>query len=315
MDLLLVLIQTGIVTGLLYGLFAYGLSLILSVNKVFHVAQGATFVLSAYVFMALGTDYELPFVVAVLSAVVAAAALATGMQYLIYRPLARRNADPMVVLVASLFLVALGQYVVELVWGAGVIGVTPPGWFDWSTTIGGLRFDAYDVSVLAVSLVVFAGMHWFLNRTHAGLEFRAVGDNPDRASALAIDLDRVFLRSMILGSVLVVPAAVLLSMEAPIHPTMGFDLLLKAVIALTIGGMGRMSGALIGGLAVGLTEALPPYWLPTEWAEFVLYIVAFAFVLFRPTGLLGSRRKPKKRSGSTPAAPVEAPPQPVGSPS
>lgn len=308
MDLLILLIKSGIVAGLLYGLFAYGLSLILSVNKVFHVAQGATFVLATYVFMSLGTNNGWPTWLAVVGAMAAAAVAAAAMHYGIYQPLARRNADPMVVLVASLLLVAMGQYIVELVWGSGVITVRVPDWFTWQTTVGGLRIDAYDVSVVAVSLVVFAGMHWFLQHTRPGLEFRAVGDNPERASALAIDLNSVFLRSMILGSVLVVPAAVLLSMKAPIHPMMGFDLLLKAVIALTIGGMGRMSGALIGGVLVGLTEALPPYWLPTEWAEFTLYIVAFAFVILRPTGLVGNRRKPRssRRRPEEPEAPAKS---------
>lgn len=306
MDLLLVLIKTGLVMGLLYALFAYGLSLIFSVNKVFHVAQGATFVFSAYVFMTLGTTLELPTLVAFLGAVVAAVVVVVAMQYLIYIPLARRNADPMVVLVASLLMVAFGQYVIELVWGATVQTVTTPSWFEWSTEVGGIRVDAYDISVLVTSIVVFIGMHWFLNHTRTGLEFRAVGDNPDRASALAINLDRVFLRSMIIGSVLVVPAAVLLSMRAPIHPSMGFDLLLKAVIALTIGGMGSMSGALLGGVLVGVVEAIPPYWLPTEWGEFVLFIVAFGFVLFRPTGLVGAKKKPRKRSKEL-SAPVPVP--------
>ena len=307
MDLLLVLLKTGLVMGLLYSLFAYGLSLIFSVNKVFHVAQGATFVFSAYIFMTLGTTFAVPTVVAFLGAVVAAVVIAVTMQYLIYVPLARRNADPMVVLVASLLLVAFGQYVIELVWGATVETVTPPPWFEWSTEVGGIRVDVYDISVLVTSIVVFLGMHWFLNHTRTGLEFRAVGDNPERASALAINLDKVFVRSMIIGSILVVPAAVLLSMRAPIHPSMGFDLLLKAVIALTIGGMGRMSGALLGGVLVGVVEALPPYWLPTEWGEFVLFIVAFGFVLFRPTGLVGAKKKPRKRRDEPSAvAPVPA---------
>lgn len=294
MDLFLILLKTGLVMGLLYGLFAFGLSLILSVNKVFHVAQGATFVLSAYVFLTLGTTYELPTVIAFFGAVAAAALAAVAMQYLIYKPLARRDADPMVVLVASLFIVALTSYMIELIWGAAVRSTLVPDWFRWSTHIGGLRVDLYDISVIVMALTLFSLMHWFLTRTHAGLEFRAVGDNPERAAALAINLDNVYLRSMVLGSILVVPAAVLLALKAPIHPIMGFDLLLKAVIALTIGGMGRMSGALIGGILVGLTETVPLYWLPTEWGEFILFIVAFLFVLFRPTGLLGATRKPRK---------------------
>lgn len=304
MELLIVLVKTGLVMGLLYSLFAFGLSLILSVNKVFHVAQGGTFVLSAYVFYSLSTKQELPLVVAALGALVAAALVAVLMQYLIYIPLAKRDADPMVVLVASLLLVAFAQYVIELVWGAGVVGVVAPDWFSWSTTVLGLRLEAYDFGVLLLALVIFGGMHWFLTRTRAGLEFRAVGDNPERAAALAISLDKVYLRSMILGSVLVVPAAILLSLKAPIHPSMGFDLLLKAVIALTIGGMGRMSGAFIGGVLVGLVETVPLFWLPTEWGEFTLYIVAFLFVIFRPTGLVGATRKPKK--SSRPAAPTPA---------
>lgn len=309
MDLLFTLVKTGLVMGLLYGLFAYGLSLILSVNKVFHVAQGATFVLSAYVFYTLGTVLEWPLLVAFVGAVVAAALIACAMQFLIYKPLARRDADPIVVMVASLLVVAFAAYVIELLWGASVVSALVPEWFGWSTTIGGIRLDVYDLSVLVMSVALFGVMHWFLTRTHAGLEFRAVGDNPERAQALAINLDRVYLRSMVLGSILVVPAAVLLALKAPIHPSMGFDLLLKAVIALTIGGMGRMSGAMVGGLLVGLTETVPLYWLPTEWGEFIVYIVAFFFVLFRPTGLVGTKRKPRSSASSSESTDsVEPPP-------
>lgn len=311
MDLLLTLVKTGLVMGLLYGLFAYGLSLILSVNKVFHVAQGATFVVAAYVFYTLSGSMGLPLVIALVGAVVAAALIAVAMQYLIYIPLAKRDADPMVVLVASLLVVAFAAYVVEFVWGAGVVSVATPDWFDWNTQIGGIRVDVYDISVLVMSLLLFLSMHWFLTKTHAGLEFRAVGDNPERAQALAINLDKVYLRSMILGSVLVVPAAVLLALKAPIHPSMGFDLLLKAVIALTIGGMGRMSGALIGGILVGLVETVPLLWLPTEWGEFVLYIVAFLFVIFRPTGLVGAKKKPRKSRSAPAPAVAETTPTPV----
>ncbi len=299
MDLLITLVKTGLVMGLLYGLFAYGLSLILSVNKVFHVAQGATFVLSAYIFYTLGTLWEWPAFLAFLGALAAAAVMAAAMQYLVYVPLQRRDADPIVIMVASLLVVAFAAYVVEFVWGAGVVSAAVPSWFDWSTEIGHLRIDIYDISVVVMSVLLFAVMHWFLTRTHAGLEFRAVGDNAERAQALAINLDRVYLRSMVLGSILVVPAAVLLALKAPIHPSMGFDLLLKAVIALTIGGMGRMSGAMIGGILVGLTETVPLYWLPTEWGEFIVYIVAFFFVLFRPTGLVGNKRKPRKSRHKT----------------
>lgn len=302
MDLLLMLVKSGLITGLLYGLLAYGLSLILSVNKVFHVAQGGTFILAVYSFYTFSTVLELPLPISIAGTIAAAAVVGVAMQYLVYRPLAARGANPMTILVASLLLVAFGQYLVQLTWGPNVLTVVAPDWFHWSTTIAGLRIDAYDLSVVVVSIAVFAGMRWFLKNTRNGLAFRAVGDNPDRATALAINLQGVFLKSMVLGSILVVPTAVLLSMNAPIQPNMGFDLLLKSVVALTIGGMGRMSGALIGGVLVGVAESLPSYWLPIGWSEFVLYAIAFAFVVFRPRGLLRENRIPrsvKKRQNST----------------
>jgi branched-subunit amino acid ABC-type transport system permease component len=75
-----------------------------------------------------------------------------------------------------------------------------------------------------------------------------------------------------------------------------------------------MSGAFIGGILVGLVETVPLFWLPTEWGEFTLYIVAFLFVIFRPTGLVGASRKPKKTSrSSAPTAAVQDPATPVPS--
>ncbi len=287
MQLFLQLVKVGIVTGMLYGLFAYGLSLILAITKIFHVAHGVTFILGVHVYYSLSTTVALPMPIAALITVPVCGVVGALLYALVYRPLHRRGADSMVVLVASLVLLAFAQYLVQLLWGGSILSATTPGWFSWSTTIGGVRVDAYDASVLIASLSVLVGTHWFLNHTHAGLQFRAVGDNPERSSTLAIKLDRVFLHCMIFGSVLMAPAAVLSALNAPIHSTQGFELLIKAVLALTIGGMGRMAGAFAGGLLVGLTEALPPFWLPTEWAQFVLYVVLAIFVLYRPDGLVG----------------------------
>lgn len=295
MQLFLQLAKTGVTVGLLYGLFAYGLSMILAINKTFHIAHALSFVVAAHVYFTVGTSWSMPLVVSFLAACLAAGATGVIVHVLVYIPLDRRRADPMVTLVASLTVLALGGFMIELFWGSNLKTVEIGEWFRWSTRIGGVSVNARDLCVAISSFVVFVGMHYFLTHTTMGLRFRAVGDHPERASSLGINLSKVFVISMIVGSVLATPAAVIMASSGPIQAHMGFDLLLKAVLALTIGGMGSMTGALVGGVFIGLVESLAPYWLPTEWAEFSLFAVLFFFLVFRPEGLFPAGRVPKRR--------------------
>lgn len=314
MQLFLQLAKTGVTVGLLYGLFAYGLSMILAINKVFHIAHALSFVVAAHIYYTVGTSWSMPLVVAFLAACVAAGATGYIVHILIYVPLGRRGADQMVTLVASLTVLALGGFVVELAWGSNLKTVEIGEWYRWSTMVFGISVNARDIAVAVSSLVVFVGMRYFLTQTTLGLRFRAVGDHPERASSLGINLSRVFVISIILGSVVATPAAVITASSGPIAAHMGFDLLLKAVLALTIGGMGSMTGALVGGIFIGLIESLAPYFLPTEWAEFSLFAVLFFFLVFRPQGLLPAGRVPSRHirksnpiePGGTPATPTVA---------
>jgi branched-chain amino acid transport system permease protein len=303
-QLFLQLAKTGVTVGLLYGLFAYGLSMILAINKVFHIAHALSFVIAAHVYYTVGTSWSMPLAVSFLAACVAAGVTGYVVHILIYVPLGRRGADPMVTLVASLTVLALGGFLIELLWGSNLKTIAIGEWYRWSTRIFGISVNARDIAVAVSSLVVFVGMRYFLTHTTIGLRFRAVGDHPERASSLGINLSRVFVISMILGSVVATPAAVIMASSGPIQAHMGFDLLLKAVLALTIGGMGSMTGALVGGIFIGLVESLAPYWLPTEWAEFSLFAVLFFFLVFRPQGLLPAGRVSSRRiRKSTPMEP------------
>src|SRR5690606_14653310 len=128
---------------------------------------------------------------------------------------------------------------------------------------------SWDILVIVSALLILFGLHVLQNHTKVGLAFRAVGDNPDRAQTLGFSLSRTYLLAFIVGSLVAAIPGVLLAVQTPVIATMGFSLLLKAVVALIIGGVGNLTGALYGGLLIGLTESLSTYFLPAVWSEFV----------------------------------------------
>jgi branched-chain amino acid transport system permease protein len=289
MDLLLQLAKNGAIIGLLYGLFAYGMSLIVSTTGVLHFAHGFTLVGSAYTFWWLFQGQDVHPVLAAVLTLAVAGAIGVLIELGIYRPLRRRKAGEMTFLVASLAVLTLGQNFLVLLFGTDPKPTPPSEFMSWSVSFGPLLIRTFDVLVIAASLVAFVGLYLLQTKTAVGLSFRAVGDNPQRAETLGIRLQHTYVWVFLAGSVVAGLPAILLSVQNPVTPSMGFDLLVKAVIALVIGGIGSMPGALLGGVLIGLVESLAVYKLPTHWAEFTLFAVLFLFVVVRPNGLTRSR--------------------------
>jgi branched-chain amino acid transport system permease protein len=285
MDLLLQLAKNGVIIGLLYGLFAYGMSLIIATSGVLHFAHALTLVGSAYSFWFFFQDLELGAFVAVPAALAVGGLIGILVELLVYRPLRRIHATDMVFLVASLSVLTLGQAAIVFIFGTDPKSIRPSAFLRWSTDIGPFNIRTWDLLILGASALAFVALYVLQLRTAVGLSFRAVGDNPQRAQTLGIKLQSTYVWVFLAGSLVAVLPAMLLAVQNPVTPSMGFDLLVKAVIALVIGGIGSMPGALLGGILIGLVESLAAYQLPTEWAQFVLYALLFVFVIVRPHGL------------------------------
>jgi branched-chain amino acid transport system permease protein len=284
LDLLLQLVKNGLVLGLLYGLLAYGLSLIIATSGVFHFAHGLSVTASAYCFWWLYTDNSWSPWIAVPASLLAAGLVGVLLQVLVYRPLRAGGAGETPILVASLAVLTLVQSLFILVIGSDPKATPPSDFLGWRADLGPVTIRTWDLLVLLASAVVFVALYLLQTRTAVGLSFRAVGDNPERATTLGIRLQRVYVWVFFVGSAVAGLPGVLLAVQNPILPHMGFGLLVLAVIALVIGGIGSMPGALLGGVVIGVIESVAVYALPTEWAHFTLYFLLFAFVVLRPQG-------------------------------
>lgn len=276
---------TGLQTGALYALTAVGFSLIFGSTRIFHFAHGAAFVIAAYFFYAVfGAGWGL--VPAILVSAFGAVAFGLLLDRLVYVPIQRHEGSFFTVFVASFGVGIAVQNVIGMIFGRGYVTVNTP----LSRSIEVIP-EVY-VSPLAwiaiVCAIVFLGaLGFFLKRTHTGMALRALADNPDLVRTFGLNPRAVQAAAFALGSVIVVPAAIITSATTGLSPAIGHHVMLISLAATIVGGIGSIPGTMLAGVALGLAESLALLIVDTQWTEAVTFAILFAFIIVRPSGLLG----------------------------
>lgn len=156
----------------------------------------------------------------------------------------------------------------------------------------GARITDVQIMIIVTSIVLITLITLMLTRTKFGKTLRALANDPELARLSGINSDRYIMYAFAIGSFLAAIAAIMISFDTDMTPTMGFNVLVKGVIAVIIGGMGSLPGAALGGLFLGLAENLGVYLLPSKWQDTIAFVILILFLLFRPYGILG--KKPQK---------------------
>lgn len=287
MDLLGQLVVNGLVNGSHYALLALGFGLIFGTTRVVHFAYGPVYALSAYGCWLFAAIFGAPLWLAGLAGVVTGAVAGVLSYLVVYRPFERRGSPSLVVLIASLGLFILLENAIGVVFGTDtkVVPSPPSGLFLW----GPLVVTGVQLAQVAALIIVATGVGIYLTRTRMGKAVLAMTDNAEMARVIGIDTARVSVIAFALGSAIAaVPAGLILVKDgATAH--MGFLAVFMAFVAVVVGGVGSLRGAVIGGLALGLVESTGMVRIPTEWQSSVAFVVLFIVLLFRPRGLFGGR--------------------------
>lgn len=284
MDLVLQLVVNGVINGSHYALLGIGFGLIFATTGVTHFAYGPFYALGAYAAWSAAALLGLPLVVA--GAVGIAAAAAAGMLAFlgIYQPLLARRAPNFVILISSLGLYIVTENLIGLAFGTDnkvVPGADPEVFF-----IGPVFFTSWQVGQVAALAVVGALLAAFLRLTRAGKAILAMTDNPEMARIIGIDTRAVSLLVFALGSGISAIAATLVLLKDGAQPGMGFGAVFIAFVAVVVGGIGSVRGAVLGGLVLGMVENIGMWKIPTEWQSTIAFVVLFAVLLVRPSGMV-----------------------------
>lgn len=273
--------------GSLYALIALGVAVIYTVMGLLNFAQGEFIMVPAYTLYLLA---GMPFALAIGGALLTGIVLALAAERVAFRPV--RGADPAAQLVTSLAVAAILQNVVSVAVSGRPQSVATPAFFGESTSLGALSIPNLELVTIGVTVLVLGGLGWLLYRTHVGLAMRAAAENFEMARLLGVRADRLIAVSFaVSGALAAVVAVLLVAQTSQISPTMGLTPVLVGFVAVVIGGFGRIFGAVLGGLLLGVASAMLGAYLPESLLPFrdaFVFTIPVVVLIFRPQGLLGS---------------------------
>jgi branched-chain amino acid transport system permease protein len=275
---------SGILTGLVYGLMALGLSVIFGVVRIVNFAHGEMMTIAMYIavvlFATLGLDPLLMLVP--ISAVLFAFGYA--LQAGVINAFVTRPESTQFLLMIAVAIVLVN--VLLIIFGPDAQGVQTAYAYD-SYAVGPLIIDATKAYAAAAAIVVAALLFAFFRFTRVGTAIRACADNHTGAMVVGLDVKRLYALTFGIGAACVGAAGTMLIMLIDVTPALGPAFTLLAFIIVVTGGLGSMPGALLGGVVIGLTEAMAGLLFTPSAKSMFGFAILVLVLLFRPQGLLG----------------------------
>jgi len=280
LDLLLVQLVNGVVSGLILALVASGLTLIFGIMDVVNFAHGELFMLGAYV----GTTLVLTtgsFWLALVGASLTIALLGAVIQVLALRPLLGR--DPLTTILATFGLsLVLQNYAL---WQYGPVARKIPEPFTGQFPLFYLQYPWYRIIIAALSAAIIGALWLFLKYGTYGIWIRATTQDRVMAAAMGIPVPWVHTGVFAIGAAMAAASGVLFGPLVGVNHVMGVDVILRAFIVVVVGGMGNLGGSILAAIFISLLEAVASLWVSPAQAVIVSFVVLILTLLFRPTGL------------------------------
>lgn len=281
-QLILLSVANGLITGASYALMAIGLSLIISLSDVINFAHGGFLAIGAYIAYTL-----MPYVGfwgGLLIAPVLTAILGLmAEKFLISRVYGR---DPLYSLLLTFGLAFMIEDGSRYIWGAQSVPYQVPGWLMQPLSMQYFFLTGYRFFMIGVVAIAVGGLFYIMNRTRLGLRIRAGTLDLETVSVLGVNVRVLRNLNFGIGIYLAGLAGVLVAGKLSLQPSIGASVIMPSFVAIIIGGLGSLTGTLLGGLLIGVASGLVGvFWPPAS--EAVIYVMMALVLLVRPQGLLG----------------------------
>jgi branched-chain amino acid transport system permease protein len=304
MDIFVQQIINGLVLGSMYALVALGYTMVYGIISLINFAHGEVLMVGAMVSWTVVTALQgsgLPgwamLLISLLASIVVCAALNFAIEKIAYRPL--RNAPRLAPLITAMGMSLLLQTLAMIIWKPNPKPYPPllptDPLFLWDA---GPVITVPQILILVTTVVVLAALLWLVNRTKLGRAMRATAENPRVAGLMGVRPDHIISLTFLIGAVLAALAGIMWALNyGTVQHTMGFLPGLKAFTAAVFGGIGNLTGAMVGGVLLGLIEAIGGGYLGdltggvfgSQYIEIFAFLVLILVLTLRPSGLMGER--------------------------
>ncbi len=280
--------------GSLYALIAIGYTMVYGILRLINFAHGDVFMIGGYLAFYAVTAFMMPWWVAVIVAIGLTTVFGVGLERVAYRPL--RDSPRISIMISAIGASFLIENLAIVLFDARPKAFPVPDLFASTFVLGDVHVSTVSVVIPIVTAIILGILLWVVYRTKTGMAMRAVSTDIDAARLMAIDVNRIIAFTFAVGSALAAIGGIMWALKYPrLEPLMGIMPGLKCFIAAVIGGIGSISGAVLGGLLLGLIELMTIAFLPelTGYKDAFAFILLIVVLLVKPTGLLGSKQGEK----------------------
>ena len=281
----------GLTLGSLYAVLAIGLTLVFGVLNIINMAHGGIFMIGAFVGLFMVTVFEANIFVAILVAMLVGEVLGYLLEFVALRPLRKKNVSHLAPLISTIGVSIFIESVALLVWGPQTRSF-PPDFIGGLIDFGMFKISMVQIIGLGVSIVLMLILNVLIKKTKIGKAIRAVSLSTETASLLGINPTLVISVTVMLASALGSAAGVLvgLSFDA-VEPMMGVVIGFKGLAVLILGGLGNITGAMVGGFILGVSEVFSVAYGASSYRDAVAFGLIILLLFWRPQGLFGSKDK------------------------
>lgn len=287
MTQLLINIIVAFVNILLIG---YSFQCIYSTFRFFHLAHAVSLALGGYLVYEFSIICGLPLSAAIIVSVWGGITTMLFVYYICYKQGELKHLESWKMMVVSLGIYVVLQNIISMIWGDTRLSLRT-----WDVSVGYEILGGYITKTQILSIIVVAFLiivvQLFLSRTIIGKKIKSVAANPDLSMIMGVSKNGVMALSIAVGSSLAAIAGIIIAADIDMTPTMGFDWLMYGVVAMIIGGMGKMRHMILGALLLATAQHLSAYFFDSKWMNATAYIILVIFLYFRPYGFSGKRIK------------------------
>lgn len=282
----------GLSVGSVYALMAVGYALIYSLLNFTNFAHSITVTIGAFTTFFFLTYAMENLFLGIVAGIAVAAILAAFIEFIAYRPLLKRNARRVYLMIIGLGISVMGDNLIIIAF-SGRFRIFPVNFPAESIQIPGANIGVVDLLIFFVSMAALLIVEWIIKKTKLGLAIRSASYSLEATSLMGVDTFKLILSIFLIAGSLAGVAGTLLGAKYTTYPSLGTFYTNKAFICAVFGGLGSLPGAVVGALILGVSEAMISAYVSTTLRDLFAYFLLIVILLIRPSGLLGKSSEDK----------------------
>ena len=292
--MLIQILLNSIISGLLLALVAIGFNFIFNATKVFHLAHGAIYVSATYIMYEFTnyfkqiTNNEISIGLSVILTLILICCFIIAVEYLVYRPLYKKNVNSAISLISSLGIYLFVINLITFFYGNDSISINSS--YKIIVSNDYFKLTAIELMNTIISAILIS-ITLLFSRTKLYTNIRAITDNYEVAEKFGVNVQQTRIISLIAGTILVSIAGILKGYEVAIEPNKGLTVVLTASVAVIVGGVTSLKGTIIACFVISIIENYSVIFLPSQWKEMLTYILLIAVLIFYQQGLISVKQR------------------------